>query len=258
MNSAKSGLKMADEARGLKNQEPQLTVVKKIQQAEPAPKMMKTRLVDEDSEIWLISYADMMTLLVGFFAMILSFSKVDPSEYEKMKKSATQMFGGEYKIPHEALLTNIHEVLKKENLQDQVVINQDDKGIEVTFRGALFFESGSASLKNQASELLSKLIPILKTNAQGYSLVIEGHTDDNPMKNSTFPSNWELSSFRSASVLRLLEDRGFEKSKLKAVGWADTRPIVPNRDPAGAPILENQGQNRRVVLKILKGDNIRD
>lgn len=258
-NTAKDNLRMADQLRGIKEKASGDDSGKKSTLPVRGQTFIKKpKLMEDDSEIWLLSYADMMTLLVGFFAMILSFSKIDPTEYEKMKKSATQMFGGEYKIPHEVLSKNLKEVLKKENLSDMVVINQDDKGVEVTFRGALFFDSGSAVLKTQAFELFQKIIPILQVNAKGYSMVIEGHTDDSPIKSPQFPSNWELSSFRAAAVLRLLEDSGFDKSFLKAVGWGETRPILPNRSPAGTALLENQGQNRRVVLKILKGDDLKD
>jgi chemotaxis protein MotB len=213
---------------------------------------------DDDSEIWLISYADMMTLLVGFFAMILSFSKIEPREFEKLKQATTQLFGGEYVIPHEKLKEKIDELLEQDNLKDQVIISNTDNGIEVTFRGALFFDSGNSDLKPEAQQIIEKLIPILKENAKNYSMVIEGHTDDNPILTQAFPSNWELSSFRASAVLRMFESKGFEKTKLKAVGWAETRPILPNRDDQNVAIPENQSQNRRVVLKISNSDDLTD
>lgn len=214
--------------------------------------------VDEDSDLWLISYADMMTLLVGFFAMILSFSKIEAQEFEKLKKATTALFGGEYVIPHEKLKQKVDEMLEKQNLKDQVIVHVADKGLEVTFRGALFFDSGSALVKLDAEGILNKLMPIIKENAENFSLVIEGHTDDNPILSTLFPSNWELSSFRASAVLRLFEQSGFKKERLKAVGWGETKPILPNRDPAGQPLIPNQAQNRRVVLKILNSADLRD
>ena len=256
MNQNESRFKQADKILGTNPRAESVMRDKKIKDASfhSNPKSHE----EAESELWLISYADLMTLLVGFFAMILSFSKIDANQYEKMKKATTQMFGGEYKIPHEQILKQIEELLKKENLTDQVVMNPNDKGIDVTFRGALFFDSGSAELKPEALLLMEKLIPILKDSAGQYSIVIEGHTDDNAINSSIFPSNWELSSYRASSVLRLLEKQGFAKERLKAVGWGDTRPILPNRNPAGLPVPENQNQNRRVVLKIMKGDVLHD
>ena len=213
---------------------------------------------EEESELWLISYADLMTLLVGFFALILSFSKIEPREFEKLKQAATRLFGGEYVIPHEKLKEKIEELLEQKQIKDQVIVTNTDSGLEVTFRGALFFDSGNSELKPQAQQIIEKLIPILNENARTYSMVIEGHTDDNPIMNQLFPSNWELSSFRASAVLRMFESKGFEKGKLKAVGWADTRPILPNRDQEGRPIPDNQSQNRRVVLKISNSNDLTD
>ena len=92
---------------------------------------------------WLISYADMMTLLVGFFALLLSFSKIDSAQYEKIKRETTKVFGGEYVVPFEKLTTNIKGVVTKSGVTDQVYFTENDSGIEMSFRGALFFDSGS-------------------------------------------------------------------------------------------------------------------
>jgi chemotaxis protein MotB len=207
----------------------------------------------EDGESsWLISYADMMTLLVGFFVMLQSFSKIDSSKFEQLKRATTQVFGGEYKIPFEKLSQEMKNVVAKKQLSDQVLFHETDEGIEITFRGALFFDSGAAELRGQALDLLSGLIPTIAEQAKDFGIVVEGHTDNVGMSGGKYPSNWELSSVRACTVLRLFEAKGFAKNKLKALGWGDTKPIVPNEDKEGKPLPENQAQNRRVVIKILK------
>lgn len=208
---------------------------------------------EESSEgNWLVSYADMMTLLVGFFVLLLSFSKLDATQFEKIKKETTKVFGGEYKMPFEDLGKNLKKVIDKSKLSNQVYVKETDEGIEITFRGALFFESGSTILKEEAKNLMSQLIPEISSNAKDFGITVEGHTDNKPLSGGAFPSNWELSSVRACTVLRMFQEQGFDPHKLKAIGWGEQKPIFPNADEAGNPIPQNQAQNRRVVIKIIR------
>lgn len=207
---------------------------------------------DEGEGNWLVSYADMMTLLVGFFVLLFSFSKIDSGEFEKIKRETTKVFGGEYQVPFEKLSTELKKAVAEKNLTDQVFFTESDDGIQITFRGALFFDSGSAELKNTAGDLLEKLIPTIIGNAQGFGVLVEGHTDNRPMVGAVFASNWELSSVRACSVLRKFIENGFNPDHIKAIGYGDRRPVAPNEDKDGTQLLNNQSQNRRVVIKILK------
>jgi chemotaxis protein MotB len=83
-------------------------------------------------------------------------------------------------------------------------------------------------------------------------IVIEGHTDNRPIVSQMFASNWELSSVRACTVLRYFLENSFNPDKIKAIGYGDRRPILPNIADNGAYIVENQSQNRRVVIQILK------
>lgn len=201
---------------------------------------------DDTESVWLVSYADMVTLLMGFFALLLSFSKVDTNKYEQMKKESTKLFGGEYVVPYEKLANSLKQVVQDQGLTGQVLMEQTDEGIDITFQGALFFESGSVVLKQQAQSLLHRLIPIINDKAKNFFITIEGHTDDLPTNMGIVASNWELSSIRACTVLRLFQDYGFFPEQLKAIGWGDTRPKVENVDEVSRAI------NRRVVIKILK------
>ncbi|MGE3975646.1 MAG: flagellar motor protein MotB [Bdellovibrionales bacterium] len=207
----------------------------------------------EEESSWLISYADMMTLLVGFFVMLQSFSKIDNTKFEQIKKATTKVFGGEYQVPFEKFSKSMKAVVGASGAGDQVVFHETDAGVDVTFRGALFFDSGSTELRQQAKDLLNSLVPIITEQAQDFGIVVEGHTDNNPvLKGGIYQSNWELSSVRACTVVRIFEEMGFERTRLKALGWGDTRPILPNADDSGKINPENQSQNRRVVIKILK------
>ena len=79
---------------------------------------------------------------------------------------------------------------------------------------------------------------------------VEGHTDDDPIHTARYPSNWELSAGRATGVVRLFIEQGMDTARLKASGFAETRPKVPNRDASGAPVRENQAINRRVLIRV--------
>ena len=207
---------------------------------------------DEGESIWLLSYADMMTLLFSFFALLMSFSKIDVESFEKVRKETTEIFGGEYQKPFQQMKNELKDKVRLQGLNDKAVFDELEKGVTITFRGSVFFDSGSAELKPEAIELLKRVIPVIKKQNSEFNVVVEGHTDDSPMRSDRFPSNWELSSNRASAVLRLFEDNGFNRSQLRAIGFADTLPVVPNRGPAGETLPENQGQNRRIVVKLIR------
>jgi chemotaxis protein MotB len=207
---------------------------------------------DESESNWLVSYADMMTLMVGFFVMLQSFSKTDAARFEQVKRSATKIFGGEYHMPYEKLTKKVKQVINQQNLNSQVLFTESDDGVIVSFRGALFFSSGSYELNKEALDLLEKLIPTIGENGKEMGIVVEGYTDNRPATGNKSFSNWELSSLRACAVLKLFEAKGFNRDKLRAQGFGDTHPVVPNEDDKGVSLPDNQAQNRRVVIKILR------
>jgi flagellar motor protein MotB len=120
---------------------------------------------------------------------------------------------------------------------------------------AAFFDSGSASLSDAGKAILRGILgPLTAALDEGYRIRVEGHTDDTPIDTPQFPSNWELSTARASAVVHFFLEQGIPAQRLRAVGYADTEPKVPNRDAAGNPIPENQARNRRVVIKLEKID----
>jgi flagellar motor protein MotB len=130
------------------------------------------------------------------------------------------------------------------------------KGDRITIlemSSAAFFASGDATLSAAGEAILRDASIKLKSDEfKDYEITVEGHTDDTPIHTAQFPSNWELSTARAASVVHFLLDQGIAAQKLRAIGYADARPKVPDRDADGNPIPENQAQNRRVVIKLEK------
>lgn len=210
----------------------------------------------EGETLWLLSYADMMTLLFGFFVMLSSFSVVDTEKFEKVRLQSTQLFGGQFKKAQHQLEDEIKDKINEKGLSNEALFNELEKGVAITFRGSTFFESASAELRPDALELLNKVLPSIKKQQSRFSIVVEGHTDDSPISTEKFPSNWELSSQRASAVLRFFENNGFDRSQLRAIGFADTVPVLPNREADNSAIQENQSQNRRVVIKLLRNTTI--
>ncbi|HUC69271.1 MAG TPA: flagellar motor protein MotB [Stellaceae bacterium] len=134
--------------------------------------------------------------------------------------------------------------------------NAAPKGDRITtfeMGSAAFFGSGSASLSDAGKGILRGILaPLTAALAEGYRIRVEGHTDDTPIDTPQFPSNWELSTARASAVVHFFLEQGVPAERLRAVGYADTEPKVPNRDAAGNPIPANQAENRRVVIKLEK------
>ncbi len=211
-----------------------------------------------DESNWLVSYADMMTLLFGFFVLMYSFSAIDTEKFDVIKKELTQYFGGKV-IQNPATISakkNIEKLLQAAGIEKHVEITSSDTGIELKFASEVLFESGSARLAPEMHSLVSDIVTHLRSLSGIEDIKIEGHTDDIPIASAYFPTNWELSSARSARLIRQFESSGFPSDRLTAEGYGSSRPLVPNRDENGKPIPENLAKNRRVIVNVAFGANM--
>ena len=210
-------------------------------------------------EPWLVSYADMMTLLFGFFVVMYSFAAAKLQDNTvQMRAEVATYFGGGVINPLEESMNKFMDVVKSDgaNSLDNINIKVFPEGAEVSFQSKALFDSGSADLSAQAHKMIKLLIEEVKRKGStDWDIVVEGHTDDAPIIYSkVYPSNWELSAARASTVFRMFEQEGFQKSNLKAIGYADSRPLVPNRDENGKPIALNMDKNRRIMIKISMTD----
>src|SRR5690606_7416918 len=119
-----------------------------------------------------------------------------------------------------------------------VIINQETVSFRIS--NEILFESAQADLTEDGLEVLARLADVVQRNS--HRLTVEGHTDNRPIFTNRFPSNWELSTTRATSVLRQLQRHGVAPERLRAIGYADTRPIESNETPEG------RAANRRVEL----------
>ncbi len=136
---------------------------------------------------------------------------------------------------------------------DVEVEQKGDRITIIAFDSTALFGRASATLNVSGKVILQGVVGDLESeHYRDYMVTIEGHTDDAPINTAQFPSNWELSTARAAAVVRFFVEQGVSAQRLRAAGYADTRPLRPNRDGAGIEMPENQAKNRRVVIVIEK------
>lgn len=228
----------------------------------------------ENPERWLISYADFITLLFAFFVVMYAVSSVNIGKYKVFSDALGDAFGGagaaqpvttqvqNLPIPNPGLRRRT-ELLRKEKehmtklAQDllstlaplvkegKVRVTQNSRGVSVEINASVLFDPGEARLTSESTEALRAVAVLLKDD--GHDVQVEGHTDNQPIRNALFPSNWELSSVRAASVVRLFIDAGVAPARLTAVGHAANVPVSSNAS------AEGRARNRRVAVTILSG-----
>ncbi len=240
---------------------------------------MARRKYEEESdnhERWLISYADFITLLFAFFVVMYAISVVNEGKYKVFALSLDAAFAGKDTVmvmvpgpaqptvaptlPHpmsrkrENALKREREAMKKlaRELSDtlaplvregKVRVTQSSVGVSVEINASVLFDPGEAKLTAESDQALRALGALLAKDT--HAVQVEGHTDDTKIANSLFPSNWELSSVRASSVVRLFIDTGVAPARLSAVGRAANMPVAANDSPEG------KARNRRVAVTIL-------
>jgi len=205
-------------------------------------------------ESWLGTYADAITLLMAFFVMLLTFSEFDVPAYQEAAAAIANNVGSgekDAKSDTQNLKLDVEDVVYEMQADQAVAITLDKKGVVIELSGGAFFKPGTAQLVDLAVPVLDKITQTIKSpKFQFYNIEVEGHSDDSPIRTEMFPSNWELSTARASTVVRFLAEREIETGRLKAVGYAETKPKVPNRDLEGKPIPENQMTNRRINIRV--------
>lgn len=216
----------------------------------------------ENLERWLLTYADLITLLLAFFVVMYSMSQVDAKKFGRMAEALQGVLkGGDELVrqPTEKSKTG-HGVLKLGDLnmiQKQLeerfkeVDRQNEFKVEITERGLVVHVMESALFREASPKLESKALEMLSLIAGKISglpnhIRVEGHSDDRPIATQQYPSNWELSSARATSVVRFFVDQGaVPPDHISALGYGEYRPVRPNNS------IENRSQNRRVDIVIL-------
>ena len=208
---------------------------------------------EADEEEWLITYADAITLLMAFFIMLLTFAKFDIPSFEEVKKGISEAVGHRENepTPTELLKVEVEDAVATMQAEEVTKVTKDEKGIVIELDSSAFYRPGSADILPQAAPLLKKISDLLVSpKFRFYNVEIEGHTDDAPISTPRYPSNWELSAGRATRVARFFANTKIDPVRLKATGFAETRPVVPNRDANKKPLKKNMAKNRRVIIRV--------
>ena len=207
---------------------------------------------EENVDSWLMSYADMITLLLCFFIIFVSVSEPKKDQLAAITQGIANRFGSvELATPFQGVFRSLQEVMEKRQILRDVAIEKGDHYLAVELSSVSFYQNKSADFTPAMLPVLEELVGTLKQiDYLNFTISIEGHTNDIPVDSGYFPSNWELSSARAARLARFLIEHGTKPGRIKVVGYGDTHPKVPNRDINGKPIPANQTQNERVVIAL--------
>ncbi|AEF16723.1 OmpA/MotB domain protein [Thermoanaerobacterium xylanolyticum LX-11] len=222
----------------------------------------------ENSERWLLTYSDMITLLMIFFIVLYTISTVNSQKFQQIAASLGKTFDGtNYVIGQQSgnsildsikttgtngtndnsIASQLDKLIKQYNLQNMVTYKVDERGFVISLNDTLLFDTGSADVKPDQKETLIKIGNILKSMPN--YIRVEGYTDNVPINNNQFHSNWELSVIRATNVVEILvNDVKMDPAKISAVGYGEYRPIVPNDSD------KNRQLNRRVDIVIMNID----
>ena len=229
----------------------------------------RTEEEHENLERWLITYADLITLLLAFFIMMYTFSKQDTQKYQELVGNLKTIFTGHSGITgkgnsasqspadiqsklniikngdlQKQLEDEIRGMMDSEGMQKNISVLSDERGIVIRILDKAFFDEGRADLKERARQALDRIMPVMRKVDN--HIRIEGHTDDVPISTSEFKSNWELSVRRATEVVRyFVEKHDFPPQRISAVGYAEYRPIMPNDSP------DNRAMNRRIEIILM-------
>ena len=205
-----------------------------------------------EPEDWLVTYADAITLLMAFMVMLLTFAEYDIPAYQEAAAAIEGKISGRDVIsPIELMKQDIQDVVYEQQADQAVEVEADDKGIVIELASSAFYLPGSADFRKEALPVLLSMVQLLDApRFKAYIIEVEGHTDDDPIRTVRYPSNWELSAGRATGVVRYFITQGMFPKRLKAVGFSDSRPKLPNRNKDGTPIPANQAENRRVIIRV--------
>ncbi|MCK4939971.1 MAG: OmpA family protein [Rhodospirillaceae bacterium] len=205
---------------------------------------------EPEDEEWLLTYADAITLLMAFFVMLVSFSKIDLPTFEDVMAGIKDEIGTGMTVSTTTQMTQeLESAVFKMQAENVVDVQKTDRGITIEMSAGAFFIPGTATIRKEALPIIESMaVTFAKEKFKYFSIAIEGHTDDDPINTPQFPSNWELSAGRSAAVAKYFIEIGLHPYRQTVTGFSDTRPKFPNRDMAGVAIPENQSRNRRVEL----------
>lgn len=234
---------------------------------------------EENTNSWIVTFADMMTLILVFFILLYTLADYEDKAYRAQIAQINVLDGEGNQIniidyasqagrdpeplkvvedmlglnPSNAVIESMRpkvyddmeDMIEYTDLNDSVSLSQQGDQIILQIDGRFLFDSGRADLNDSALIIFNNLVQLFRENPD-YSIAIRGHTDDLAIETERFPSNWELSAIRATTVLRYFIQQGLDPERMSATGYADFIPLVPNNT------AENRARNRRVEFVLEK------
>lgn len=207
---------------------------------------MQRRTFGSD-EGWLLSYADLITNLLIFFAMLLAAAEISRP---RMQQITQRISGIEQPASLSSIQEEIEEQIAKEGLEEMISTDLTDEGLKLSLNSGLVFGSGSAEIRAEQLSVLDRMLQTLVPYTDRYDFAVEGHTDHRPVSaESIYKSNWELSADRANAVRSRLEQVGVEEGRIRVEGYADT-VALPEEALEGLTETERLARHRRVVVRV--------
>ncbi|GBE02435.1 motility protein B [bacterium BMS3Bbin06] len=212
---------------------------------------------DENPDRWVVSYADFITLLFALFTILYALSVVDTEKLQEFSNSLRDAMrqGSVSDVPltsrrvapiqevNGRIVSGIRGIIERE--QKDISVRTDRRGVVVSIGESFLFPSGSTDIKESSMRVLGELAMFLK--GIDNQIMIEGHSDNIPVRNSRYTSNWEISTIRAVRILRLFVGRfGIPPERLIVAGYGEYKPVRENTTPEG------RAKNRRVDIVILR------
>lgn len=230
----------------------------------------KKKSDDINPNAWLDTYADTITLLLTFFILLYSMSSVDSKKLQELSYALQQSLKGNVKVEdiidideidqveteqpttnqieeqmQDDLIEKLNQTIEKNSFTETVKIREEENGVVLQLDETILFDSGKADLKDNSQYVLDMVKKIIEDLPN--DVLIEGNTDNVPINNSNFKSNWELSTARAVNVVKyFVSEKNLNPTRFSVKGYGEYNPLVENNSE------ENRAINRRVDILIVK------
>lgn len=238
-----------------------------------SPPPEETKKVKAGAPEWMCTFSDLVTLLMCFFVLLFAMSTTQQETYKELVQSLRSALGSQavpesgtregltmHAVPSEQpsenqqidelggmiekeleeIVSEVRELVLFNKLGGEVSVTKTEDGVVITMSDLLLFAQGGATLSDKGQDILQKVASVLSKLA--YRVKIKGHTDAEPISSALYPSNWELSSARASTVVRLLIQNGVSPQYVSAEGYAQYHPVATNDTAQG------RARNRRVEI----------